>query len=379
MRVTKILKELGLYVHIPFCASKCMYCNFNSYAGCVHLAPDYLRELISEIKSYSNNAKSYQVTTIFIGGGTPSIMPSGAIATIIKTIKANYKVVDDAEITIEANPNTITFDKAHEWISCGINRVSVGLQSVNGHTLKVIGRTHTLHDYKNAVAILKQVGFTNINTDIMLGLPGQKQSHVKSAINLIHKLGCTHISAYALILEQGTPLYELVNNGLVKLPSETKTLNMYNFAYMYLHKLGYIRYEVSNFAYPGYECKHNLNTWSMVEYLGFGAGAHSYFKNERHSNYDDIKEYIHSKSKIETSEKIDKQEKLEEYIMLGLRKVSGINLDEIRHDFGIDLRVDKAQNIEKLLNFGLIKIKGNMLYATDYGFTLLNKVILELV
>ena len=373
------MKELGLYVHIPFCASKCKYCNFNSYAGCVHLAPDYLRELITEIVSYSNMAKSHRVTTIFIGGGTPSIMPSGAIATIIKIIKSNYEVVDNAEITIEANPNTITFDKAHEWFSCGINRVSVGLQSVNGHTLKVIGRTHTLGDYKNAIATLKQVGFENINTDIMLGLPGQKQSHVKSAINLIHKLGCTHVSAYALILEPDTPLYALVTGGLIKLPSETKTLNMYNFAYMYLHKLGYDRYEVSNFAYPGYECKHNLNTWSMVEYLGFGAGAHSYFKNERHSNYDDIQEYIDAKLKVETSEKIDKQEKLEEYIMLGLRKVTGISLDQIKQQFGVDLRVEKAQNINNLLNFGLIKIDNNMLRATDYGFTLLNKVILELV
>ena len=372
------MKELGLYVHIPFCLSKCKYCNFNSYAGCVHLAPKYLHVLCDEIEQYSAKAKDYTVTTVFIGGGTPSIMPSGAIATIVSTIKKHFDVDKNAELTIEANPNTITFDKAQEWFACGINRVSVGLQSANSHVLRLIGRTHNVVDYKNAIKVLKSVGFTNINTDLMLGLPSQKQSDVKSAITLAHKLGCTHISAYALILEPDTPLHSLVTSGKVKLPSETKTLNMYNFAYIYLHKLGYKRYEVSNFAYPGCECKHNLNTWSMVEYLGFGAGAHSYFQGVRHSNFESLDDYMQSANHVETHEIISIGEQLEEYIMLGLRKVEGIDLQYIKKYFKVDLLVDKAPNIQQLTNFGLIKIQNGKLFATDYGFNLLNKIILEL-
>ena len=373
------MRELGLYVHIPFCLSKCKYCNFNSYSGCAHLMPNYLRVLVQEIASYAKSAKDCTVTTIFIGGGTPSTLPSGSIATIMDTIKDNYTLSNDAEITIEANPNTVDYEHASEWRASGINRVSVGLQTSRQHILKVIGRTHNVHDYKCAIATLKQVGFININTDLMIGLPGQRQSHVKESIKLVHKLGCTHVSCYSLILEPDTPLYNEVHSGLVRLPNETKTLNMYNFAYMYLHKLGYNRYEVSNFARPGYECKHNLNTWSMVEYLGFGAGAHSYFDDYRYNNVDGIQDYIDSKSHVETKEHISKQEKLEEYIMLGLRKVGGIDLHDIKQQFGIDLNVEKAQNIAKLQTFGLIKICDNKLFATDYGFTLLNKVIIELV
>ena len=376
------MKELGLYVHIPFCVSKCKYCNFNSYSDKGEHIVQYLSALCKEIKQSATKSNGYQVTTIFIGGGTPSVLHDGMISTILSEIRKYYNISDTAEVTIEANPNTITYAKASEWYMAGVNRVSVGLQSDKKNVLRAIGRTHTRADYINVMRTLKRVGFTNINTDLMIGLPTQKQSYVKSSINLAKALGSTHISCYSLILEDNTLLFNEVQAGKVKLPPETKTLNMYNFAYMYLKKIGYNRYEVSNFAKSGYECKHNLNTWSMAEYLGFGAGAHSYFNGHRFGNVQDICEYIDAVAKGETKEfdeSISKAEELEETIMLGLRKVEGINLTEINQKFDIDFSESKANQISKLTDLGLIKIENNRLFATDYGFCLLNKVILDLV
>ncbi len=342
----------------------------------------YLSSLCAEIASFAPRASKHMVTTIFIGGGTPSAMFNGAVATILATIRKHYNLSTDCEITIEANPNTITYAKAHEWYTAGVNRVSVGLQTDRKHILGLIGRTHTRADYINGMRTLKNVGFTNINTDLMIGLPSQKQSHVKSAIRLAHAMGSTHISCYCLILEEGTPLHAMVNAGELRLPTEAKTLNMYNFAYSYMRSLGYERYEVSNFATSGHQCKHNVNTWRMVEYVGFGAGAHSYFHNVRWNKYEDVIDYIkgvNDKNPIEFSEKITKDEKLEETIMLGLRLASGIDTKQITKQFGIDLMQTKAKEIAHLIELGLIHIDGTRIYATDYGFCMLNQVILQLV
>lgn len=376
-------KELGLYVHIPFCKSKCAYCNFNSYANKFSLMNDYLVCLLNEIKHYSKDYKNNYITTIYIGGGTPSTLISGAVNTIITTIKQNYNVTKNCEISIEANPNSITYDNALEWNRCGVNRVSVGLQTTKPNLLKLLNRTHTKQDYINAINTLKSVGFTNINTDLMICLPTQKQSQIKSAINLVNKLGCTHISTYSLILEEGTPLYEKVKNNQIKPLKESKSVSMYKYTIKYLRKCGFNQYEVSNFAKNGMCCKHNVNCWNMVPYLGFGAGAHSFNGKQRYSNVCGIEDYISKINKVnvavETSEICTNKSLFEEYVMLGLRKTNGINLSYILKNYNIDLLNTKNKEINFYIKNNYLILENNKLYATIDGFLILNKIILDLV
>lgn len=375
------MKKIGIYVHFPFCVAKCKYCNFNSYVGKNDFQQEYLRALVSEIQGYAN--KSLEVDTIFIGGGTPSLMLDGAVSTILSAVRSSFSVDNDAEITIESNPNSINLSKVREWKEAGINRVSVGLQSSSNNLLKLIGRVHTKDDYIKAIDIIKSVGITNINTDCLIGLPRQKLSDVKHTLRLVNKLGSQHISVYSLILEEDTELYRLVKSGALKLPKEAKTLGMYNYALKYLREQGFTRYEVSNFAKPNMECKHNLHTWKMHEYLGFGAGAHGYYMGERYSNIPSIEGYIEAvsqdKKPTENVEIISSEEVREETIMLGLRTLDGINLSEYKSDLGVDLLETKKKEIEFLLENKLIEIENNHLRATDLGFTVLNKIILELV
>ena len=305
----------------------------------------YFQSLIKEIDIYGN--KDLSVDTIFIGGGTPSIMFSGCISTLLSELKKKFNVLEDAEITIEANPNSITKSKVIEWKESGVNRVSVGLQTINPNLLKLIGRPHTRNDYINAVNIIREAGIENINTDCLIGLPRQKQSDVKKMLQLVEKLNCTHVSVYSLILEEDTPLYTLVSNGTLKLPKEEKTLGMYNYANKFLNLHGYNRYEVSNFSRENYECKHNTNTWLMHNYIGFGAGSHSFVGNKRYNNIAQIEDYIKvvglNKKPIENEETITKNELFEETIMLGLRTKYGINLVDINTKFKINIQNTKKR------------------------------------
>lgn len=375
------MKNIGIYVHIPFCISKCLYCNFNSYADKNNLHTEYIQALISEINSYKNN--KYIVDTIFIGGGTPSLMPDGAISTIVSEIRKNFAVESNAEITIECNPNSVTATKAMEWKEAGINRVSIGLQTTNDRLLKLIGRSHNKKDYLNAVDIIRNAGISNINTDCLIGLPKQKMSDIKHTLKIVTKLQCTHISAYSLIVEKDTPLDRMIANNELSLPKEEKTLGMYEYVYKFLKENGYNRYEVSNFAKKDFECKHNLHTWQMCEYLGFGAGAHSYINGVRYSNVLGVEEYIDALKDgnlpVENKEKISNTEKFEETIMLGLRTKYGIDLDEIKKNFKIDLLKTKKETINSLLSNGLINLIYNRIIPTDLGFTVLNQIIVDLV
>ena len=368
-------------MHFPFCVSKCKYCNFNSYADKNELQQEYLRALVKEIQSYSN--KSVVVDSIFIGGGTPSVMFDGCVSTLLSAIRTNFNVLDDAEISIESNPNSVTINKVREWQESGINRISIGLQTANNSCLKLLGRVHTRQDYINAIETIRSVGITNINTDCLIGIPKQKLSDVRYMLGLINKLKCPHISVYSLILEEDTELCRLVKAGAVKLPKEVKTLGMYNYTLKYLREQGYDRYEVSNFCKPNMECKHNYNIWNMSEYLGFGAGAHSYFDGVRYSNVLGVESYIDAINKgtsiVDAKESVTKEELLEETIMLGLRTSKGIDLEKIKKTFGVDILSTKEKEIRYLRDNGFISIKGKYLSATDLGFTVLNRVILELV
>lgn len=375
------MRKVGIYVHFPFCASKCKYCNFTSFSNKNDMQLKYFQALLKEIGLFKTN--DIEIDTIFIGGGTPSIMFDGCIATLLSEIRKKFKVLENAEITIEANPNSVTKNKAQEWKEAGVNRVSVGLQTINQNSLKLIGRPHTKQDYIRAIEDIKSAGITNINTDCLIGLPRQKQTDVRKTLGLVTKLGCSHVSVYSLILEEDTPLQKMVVSGEVSLPKEEKVLGMYNYAVKFLEENGYTRYEVSNFASEKFECKHNLNTWQMCEYIGFGVSANGYFDGVRYSNVNSIEDYIKlismGQSPIEAEEKVSRQETFEETIMLGLRTRYGINLENIKRGFGINLIESKKSEIDYFLKLKLISISDNILTVTDMGMSVLNKIILELV
>ena len=375
------MKKLGLYVHFPFCASKCKYCNFNSYSDKNELQLKYFQALLKELQMYKSDA--IEIDTIFIGGGTPSIMFNGCISTLLSEVRKNFKVSENAEITIEANPNSIDKNKTIEWKESGVNRVSIGLQSINSNLLKLLGRPHTKQDYIRAYEDVISAGINNINTDCLIGLPRQKLSDVKKMLAFLVKLKVTHLSVYSLILEEDTPLHKMVTTGQLKLPKEEKTLGMYNYTRKFLKENGFERYEVSNFALAGYECKHNLHTWQMHEYIGVGAGAYGYIDGVRYGNVEQIEDYISAVSTgnkpIKLEEKISNTELFEESIMLGLRTKYGVNLKDIKEKYNIDLYETKKNELASFLKMGVIEINNDNLVLTDMGYPILNKIILELV
>ncbi len=376
------IKKAGVYIHIPFCEKKCRYCDFNSVDDAFDKQTEYLYALVKEIKLKNNLLKDYNIDTIFIGGGTPSFLFKGAIATILAELKNNYNVLKDAEISLECNPNSVTSEKAFEWKSAGVTRVSVGLQTSSNKILKILGRIHNKKQYINAMQILKNAGLHNINTDLMIGLPSQKQSDIIRAINLAHSFESTHISCYQLIVEDNTPFKRLVESGEIKLPKEEKVTDAYLFSVNYLRKLDYFQYEVSNFSLKGYECKHNLNCWNLCEYIGFGAGAHSYINWQRFNNEKNLHTYIDKiKSKKSIIENIENVENdwLDEYIMLALRTVKGMNIDTVNKKLNINFLQSRKTAIEKLQKESLIKIEDNFLFATQEGFCVLNYVISHLI
>ena len=377
------MKKLGIYVHFPFCVSKCYYCDFNSCANMEKYEREYLAALLKEIQGYSLNVDNYEVDTVYIGGGTPSTMFAGAIKTTMLELRKIFKFVDNPEITIECNPNSASFEKALEWKDSGVNRVSIGLQCDNNNVLMAIGRAHTREDYFEAIDNIRKAGIENINTDIMIGLPKQKQKDVDYTIKLAHRSGSTHISAYTLILEENTKLYDMVKSGQITLPNEDRVLNHFDFACNFLEDLGYRRYEVSNFALPGKECKHNINTWRLQEYVGFGAGAHSYFQDKRFSNIKDVIRYMQvvesGESPVDYIENETRESLYEEYIMLGLRMIKGICINYIKDRFKVDILESKKQAIEKYTKLGFIKIKDGYISATYEGMKVLNQIILDLV
>lgn len=281
-------KEIGLYIHIPFCKSKCYYCDFISYQNKEELLDDYINALIKEIK-YSKLEK-YNIKTIYIGGGTPSILESKHIWEILKNIKPYIE--KNAEITIEVNPGTINEKKLEEYIKFGINRISIGLQSTDNNLLKQIGRIHNLEEFLKTYKIAKKVGFNNINVDLILGLPNQTLEILKNSISNIIELQPEHISIYSLILEEGTKLYDMVNKQEIRMIDEELERLMYWEAKKMLEANGYIHYEISNFAKDNFQSKHNLDCWNQKEYIGIGVAAHSYIENTRKSNTASIENYI---------------------------------------------------------------------------------------
>ena len=377
------MEDLSLYIHIPFCESKCNYCSFCSVKATNEQKKQYVENLIKEIKLSAENYRNYLVKTIYIGGGTPSCLDLGEISKISKAIYSNFNIDTKCEFSIEANPNSLTFEKCIEFKNAKINRVSVGLQSYDNKILKSLNRIHTKKDFINSINNLKLAGFKNINADIILGTPFMNIFKLKRTLKKLVKLNLTHISCYSLILEEKTKLFNQIKSGELKLPSEEKTIKFYDYCVKFLKKHGYFRYEVSNFSKLGYECKHNLVYWNLQNYLGLGLSSHSKIGNVRFNNFENFEDYYfalnNEKLPIEMKNELTIKDVKEEYIMLKLRESLGINLKEFEEKFGEDLLKTKKNKIEFLTENKFIEITCQNLFATDLGFKVLNKIILELI
>lgn len=379
------MKELGIYVHIPFCKQKCYYCDFISYANKANLADKYVCALEKEIEHSKEHFKEdATIKTIYIGGGTPSYIDSKHIIRLLDKIKNEFNVDKKAEITIEVNPGTVNKDKLQDYFNAGINRVSIGLQTTNDKILKDIGRIHNYNEFLKCYNLAKEVGFENINVDLIFALPNQTLDNVKEDVENILKLKVNHISLYSLILEENTYLYSIKNS--LKLPEDEEERQMYWYIKKCLQDNGYLHYEISNFAKKGYESKHNTMYWNQGEYIGLGAAAHSYVNNTRYSNINNLEEYI---SNIENNnfehnitineEQTILEDKIKEYIILKLRMLDGIDVVECNDKFNIDILDKFKTEISKLQKENLIYVDDKNIRLTDKGLDLANIVWEEFI
>lgn len=367
------MKELGLYIHIPFCKQKCYYCDFISYPNKDNFIESYINTLINEYKNYK--AEEYIIKTIYIGGGTPSYIDSKYIVKLLNEIN-----IDNAEeITIEVNPGTTTKQKLMDYKLAGINRLSIGLQATQDVLLKKIGRIHTYGEFLDTYNMAREVGFKNINVDLMLALPEQSTIDIKESVEKIIELNPEHISVYSLILEEGTKLYEMVNNKECKLIDDNLEREMYWTVKKMLEKNGYIHYEISNFAKEGYFSKHNTACWNQEEYIGIGASAHSYLDGRRYSNCENIEEYIKDYNNRQVNEIQDKLSKEKEYMILGLRKLEGIKISEFEIKFNENPIYLFRNELNKLVDLDLIEIDLNDIRLTSKGLDLANIVWEEFI
>lgn len=379
------MKEIGIYIHIPFCKSKCNYCDFNSFAKKDDCIDNYINAVKQEIEEYAKNNKDILVKTIYIGGGTPSYIKEKYMEGLIETIKQNLEIVSNAEITIEANPGTVNKRKLECYYKIGINRLSIGLQSVNDKLLKLLGRIHDFEDFLETVRLANTVGFSNINADCMIGLPNQNIYDVEETLNVLIDLKLTHISVYSLIVEPNTTLENKINSGELKLPDEEIERYMYWFAKRKLEENGYLHYEISNFARPLYRSKHNLDCWNQKEYKGFGVSASSYENGVRYTNIADINKYIKNieekklKENYIIEEKQDREAMMKEYMLLGLRKITGVNITEFRRKFGTTPLYKYNKELTKLVREGLIEANEYSIRVSKKGLDLANLVWEEFV
>lgn len=374
----------GLYIHIPFCKRKCRYCDFVSFSGASDFSP-YLEALKDEIRMLAPMMKERIFDSVFIGGGTPSYLPEGAVGSILSHVRSSFCITPDAEITIESNPDSVTASKLSEYLSAGINRLSIGLQSADDGVLASIGRVHDLKQFLSAVDLARTAGFSNINVDIMHGLPGQSCGSYLDTIALLARLKIEHVSSYALILEEGTPLNSDVTDGLLELPDADDVADMEDAGFEMLNELGYRRYEISNFAVPGFECRHNLNYWNNGEYLGLGLNAHSAMRLKdrwmRWANKDALSDYIRdcaeSKLPVAFSDEISRDEEMFETIMVGLRKIDGIDRNAFKNRFGIDPVEHYASAVSEAELEGNMLVSDDAIRLTKRGLDFQNEVLLK--
>lgn len=370
--------KIGLYVHIPFCKSKCHYCDFLSFSN-EPLQEAYVDALVKEIENQAKVIRnSHTVQTIFMGGGTPTVLPPFLLGRIAETIRASFRIEKDVEWSIESNPGTITKEHVEVFKQYGINRVSLGLQTCEKKLLKTLGRIHSFEQWEKSVELLKSSGIMNINTDLMFALPGQTLKDWEETLRCVVSYDMPHLSAYSLIIEEGTPFYALYEKGELELAEDVLDRQMYDFAKRFLKEKGYNHYEISNWALPGMACKHNKVYWQQQPYIGLGLGAHSYFKGKRYHNLYDLNQYIDRQGNldeiIEDVEEITLKMQQEECIFLGLRLLEGISLSAFEKQFGMPLEVTYKNQIDKWIKEkALIKTKERV-YLSEYGIDISNTV-----
>ncbi|MCI8486549.1 MAG: oxygen-independent coproporphyrinogen III oxidase [Clostridia bacterium] len=378
------MRKVGIYIHIPFCKQKCFYCDFLSFCDKTESIDKYIECMKKEIKLKSNK-KGFIIDTIYIGGGTPSVIDGKLIREVLETIRESFIIDKEAEITIEVNPGTVNKEKLMIYKESGINRISIGLQSTNSNLLKMLGRIHTYEEFMECFKLARHSGFKNINVDLMIGLPNQTLEDINQSIEIISNLNPEHISVYSLIVEEGTKISRDIEKGVLILPKEEFERKMYWTVKEKLANNGYIHYEISNFAKEGYESKHNMNCWNQKEYLGFGASAHSYINHIRYSNIESLDKYIDNISRwqIEKNKEVHEIQDIDsskkEYMLLGLRKIDGVNITEFKNKFADNPIYLFRKELSKLAKEDLIEIDENSIKLTNKGLDLANLVWEEFV
>jgi oxygen-independent coproporphyrinogen-3 oxidase len=394
------MSDIELYIHIPFCARKCSYCDFVSFPAGREMQARYADALVKELSLKSGAAKGRRVRSVFIGGGTPSLTDAALIKCIMDCVKTRYDIAADAEVSIEANPCTVTSGKLDVYLEAGINRISIGCQSTNNENLKVLGRLHDFEAFLDSYETARSCGFENINVDMIFALPAQTADEWKEELETVSSLDIRHISAYSLILEEGTPLYKMSKK--YKFPNDDETARMYDITDAVLSKHGFFRYEISNHSKPGFECVHNLGYWTGVPYLGFGIAAASYYKGMRWVNTDGVSEYL---SGIESAsdmfsnknesiseyfspivkcvsdgpEILTETEKESEYIMLGLRLTEGISCRAFRESFGRDIFEAFGPALNRHLSGGSLVRDGDILKIPKNYLFVSNSILVDFI
>lgn len=377
------MKQMGLYLHIPFCVRKCAYCDFLSAPADEAVREAYVQRLIQEMKVSSGPYAGFSVNTVFFGGGTPSILSAGQLARLLVAVHENFYLGPGAEITVECNPGTLSFEKAVALREGGANRLSLGLQSAKDSELKALGRIHTFREFLESFCLARRAGFANINVDLMSALPGQTPQSWEETLRTVSGLRPEHISAYSLIIEETTPFWERYHSDEEarsrgetpkNLPSEEEERAMYESTEAILSTYGYHRYEISNYARSGFECRHNIGCWTRENYLGLGIGAASLIENVRFSNTASLSEYLNQPFHTVNTEVLSKEDRMEEFMFLGLRLIRGVSAADFHNQFGQAIEEVYGAVIREFTGKGLLQTEGNRIALTKKGLNLANTV-----
>lgn len=399
------MKNLEIYVHIPFCLKKCAYCDFLSFSCDERTQNAYVDALIREIKFYAPKMQDYLVSTIFIGGGTPTWLDEDRMVEVLDIIHTYFNITSDAEVTMECNPGTLTIAKLEKYRKAGINRLSIGLQSADDEELQILGRIHTYERFLKTYEMARNAGFSNINVDLMSGIPYQTPEKFLYTLQKVVRLKPNHISVYSLIIEEGTPFYDAYKFDLEKqeagmqtemLPTEDEVYRIIKLTQNYLKSAGYEQYEISNFAQPGFACTHNIGYWTRENYLGLGLGAASLIENVRYSNMTDLESYIRVSRQMENvsfrqadgtsvngtnlhiaADAVSHKAQMEEFMFLGLRMKRGVTRNQFQENFGIPIEVVYKTVLDGLKEQGLLEMNAGAIMLTERGHDLSNYVLAQ--
>ena len=379
-------QELELYIHIPFCVKKCNYCDFLSFPGTLRAQEEYVAQLINELTFRAAFCSEYTVSSVFVGGGTPSVIPETLIAAILEAVNKYYYTRPDMEVTVECNPASAMRHKFAAYKSAGVNRLSIGLQSADNAELKMLGRIHTFEEFLKSYQFARMEGFDNINVDLISCIPMQSLKNWKRTLKNTLMLKVDHVSVYNLIIEEGTPFYDMNKKGLLLMPGEDEQAAIDDFTAECMDKYGYIRYEFSNYAKSGKECRHNIGYWKGVPYIGFGIGASSYFEGVRWNNVRNISSYMNirfdNEDPLKADEllkenavKLSREDRIEEFMFLGLRMISGVSASDFRMRFGAQIENVYGEVLRKNTANGLIINEDDNYRLSDRGIEISNTVL----